>query len=116
MTLTSLLNNIAEQADEYDYKDLIKFIDKHYIYQPSAFNNGSLMNQAGENEISCKIFAFAKLHNLNKEQTLACFGQLYYQEVLQNPNAAGHKNIRQFMQTAWQGVQFQQQPLRHKLK
>jgi hypothetical protein len=46
---------------------------------------------------SCKIFAFAKLHELDDIQTLNCFGDYYRIDVLQNPENGDHANIRTFM-------------------
>ena len=74
-------------------------IDAAYTYAPTAFANGSLVNQAGENEGSCKLFAFAKINNLDEEKTLACFGAYYREDVLQNPSSDNHQNIRNFIQT-----------------
>lgn len=82
-------------------------IDAHYNFTPTAFKNGVLKNKAGENNGSCKIFAFAGLHELNKDQTLACFGQYYYVDVLEDPDGEGHQNIRNFMKTGWQGIHFE---------
>lgn len=105
----------TDNADEHlDYREVLAVIEKYYAYRPTAFHNGGISNAAGSNEISCKIFSFALLHDLNKEQTLACFGQLYFDEVLANPSGQGHQNIRQFMKTGWQGIQFLQAALQEK--
>ena len=65
-----------------------------------------LVNEAGTNEGSCKIFYFAQLNNLNVQQTLACFGRYYSEDVLSNPTGNDHGNIRNFMKTGWQGIEF----------
>lgn len=116
MTIAALIEQINTAPESVDYRDVLALIASRYHYQPTAFINGELSNQAGENEVSCQIFAFSQLHNLSKEQALACFGQLYFQEVLQHPEAQGHKNIRQFMLTGWQGIRFERQPLQSKAK
>ena len=65
------------------------------------------MNEAGTNEGSCKIFAFAQLHHLSEQATLACFGQYYREDVLQNPQGNDHGNIRNFIKQGWQGITFE---------
>jgi len=37
---------------------------------------------------------------------LACFGRYYFEDVLQNPQGNDHGNIRNFIKTTWQGVEF----------
>ena len=83
-------------------------INEFYHYTPTSFSNGldidCLSNDAGTNEGSCKIFAFAVLNQLDKLQTLNLFGD-YYQDVLNDPNGTSHQNIRNFMQYGWAGIQ-----------
>ncbi|MDF1688294.1 MAG: HopJ type III effector protein [Cycloclasticus sp.] len=84
---------------------VIELIDALYDYHPVDFKNGDVSNKAGTNDITCKLFAFAKLNEFTQEQTLACFGH-YYQDVLNTPDADDHQNIRNFMQHGWGGVSF----------
>jgi len=65
-----------------------------------------------KNEDSCKIFAFGKLHNLDKDQTLACFGKHYREDVLLQPGGSNHANIRNFMEHGWEGIKFEGEALR----
>jgi hypothetical protein len=55
--------------------------------------------------------AFAKLQGFSVEQTLACFGRYYREDVLGNPEGDDHQNIRQFMANGWDGVSFAVTPL-----
>lgn len=87
------------------FQDFIAYIDENYHFIPTAFKNGNHYNQAGENNGSCKVFAFAKLEQLNQEETLSLFGQ-YYLDVLNTPEGTDHKNIRNFMVFGWEGIQF----------
>ncbi|MDT0643594.1 HopJ type III effector protein [Zunongwangia sp. F363] len=96
------------------FAQTMEVIDENYKFTPVAFNNGSLENVAGENNGSCRIFAFAKLKGLNKEETLACFGEIYFGQVLQNPEGESHQNIRNFMKSGWDGIQFKEEPLQLK--
>lgn len=92
-----------------DFQETMSIIAEHYHYQPTAFSNGlqqPLLNAAGQNEGSCKIFAFAQLQGFNQEQTLALFGDFYRQDVLAHPDANDHQNIRRFMQDGWDGIHY----------
>lgn len=95
------------------FQEVISFIDENYHFTPALFKNGNQINNAGENNGSCKIFAFAKLHNLSKEETLSLFGD-YYKDVLNTPEANDHQNIRNFMQFGWDGITFEGEALTEK--
>jgi len=88
-----------------NFNEVMAIIEEHYHYAATTFKNGELTNEQGTNEGSCKIFAFARLHDLNQQQTLSLFGD-FYQDVLQDPQGEGHQNIRQFMLQGWQGIDF----------
>jgi len=104
MTLHDFITEIASSSS-LDFEDTMNVIKENYQYTPAAFHNGDLENAAGENEGSCKIFAFAKLNNLDEETTLKCFGR-FYQDVLKTPEGNDHGNIRNFMKTGWKGISF----------
>jgi hypothetical protein len=107
LTLTQLLSQLSESADEITFEQVMQVINDNYSYTPTAFKNGDVDNASGTNEGSCKIFTFAKLNNLNEAQTLACFGRFYRQDVLENPAGDDHGNIRNFIKTGWQGIEFE---------
>lgn len=105
-----LLNDFlakVKAGELISFTDTIAVISENYTYTPTAFKNGNVENIAGQNEGSCKIFAFAKLHDLTPEQTLSLFGDYYRVDVLQHPEATDHQNIRQFMQYGWAGIAFE---------
>lgn len=106
MTLNAFLKKLKTTPEEIDFNELIEVIDSRYDFTPTAFENGSLHNATGENSGSCKLFSFARLHMLKEEQTLACFGAYYREDVLQHPKADNHQNIRNFMKTGWTGIKF----------
>jgi hypothetical protein len=118
MTEEQLIYKINQQLHTIEFTDVIGVIDACYDYQPTLFTNGDLINnivnQPGENKGSCKIFAFAMLHHLSVEQTLHCFGKYYRQDVLKHPESGSHANIRQFMRTGWQGINYQDNALQKK--
>lgn len=97
-------------GQEIGFQEVMAVIAEYYHYQPTAFSNGVhqiLMNEAGRNEGSCKIFAFAQLHDLTVEQTLSLFGDYYRKDVLEHPDADDHQNIRNFMRDGWEGIRFE---------
>jgi hypothetical protein len=108
MTLEHFFNKLT--LERVSFSDTIAIIERHYHYSPVEFSNGSapdtLINAAGSNEGSCKLFAFAKIHQLSEQQTLALFGDFYWQDVLEEPEGCGHQNIRNFMAYGWQGIHF----------
>ncbi len=115
MAITALINKIKQQPKVVEFSEVIDVITRHYHYTPSCFTNGigenQVINAAGKNEGSCKIFAFAMLHGLSKDETLACFGRYYRDDVIGHPETIDHANIRVFMLHGWDGVHFDQSPL-----
>ena len=106
MTIENFLEKLKNKPAEMDFNELMELVDKYYDFTPTAFDNGDLHNNAGENSGSCKLFSFAKLNGLSEEQTLACFGVYYRDDVLQNPDVDNHQNIRNFMKSGWAGITF----------
>lgn len=111
MTIDQLIEQVKSAPDAVEFKSVIKTIEQNYQFTPTAFSNGSVENTADTNQGSCKIFAFAKLNGLTQEQTLPLFGQFYFNDVLKHPEAENHANIREFMKTGLNGVNFQGTPL-----
>jgi len=114
MSTVSFLKQLQENPRSITFQDTINVIEENYDFTPTAFQNGNQHNNAGENNGSCKIFSFAKLQNLSKEATLACFGSYYFQNILENPDGDDHQNIRNFMKTGWSGVYFEGKALVNK--
>ncbi|GHF94092.1 HopJ type III effector protein [Thalassotalea marina] len=106
LSIEQLVSKIKSSPESIEFNEVMQVIADNYQYQPAEFNNGQLVNAAGTNEGSCKIFAFAKLNDLTEQQTLACFGQYYRNDVMQNPTGDDHQNIRNFMIYGWNGVSF----------
>ncbi len=104
--LTHFLQQLATSPAAIAFADTLAAIDSQYDFTPTAFSNGAVENAAGQNNGSCKIFAFAQLQSLDVAQTLACFGDFYRIDVLENPVGTDHQNIRHFMQTGWEGITF----------
>lgn len=110
MTLNDFISRIGNDS-ELDFEDTMQVIADNYSYTATGFNNGDVRNDAGQNEGSCKIFAFAKLNQLDQAQTLACFGR-FYQDVLNTPDGDDHGNIRSFMVNGWDGIRFDGEALK----
>ncbi len=113
MTLNDFLAEIKLNSS-ISFAETMEVISENYDYTQTAFRNGLVENQAGQNEGSCKIFAFAKLNELTESQTLLLFGDYYHGDVLQNPDGTDHQNIRQFMQNGWAGIEFESDALKVK--
>lgn len=96
----------ALNAGQTDFAGVLAHIDEHYTHTPTAFKNGAQYNTVTENQGSARVLYFAKLNNLSKEDTLNLFAE-HYKNVLDNPGATNHQNIRQFMQSGWEGVEFE---------
>lgn len=116
MTPTDFVHAL-QQGQPLDFEDTIAVISAHFNYTPTRFINGlsatPVVNNAGQNEGSCKIFAFARHMQLDEATTLKCFGR-FYQDVLATPDGNDHQNIRTFMQDGWAGIQFDGQALQPK--
>lgn len=115
MNVDALIERLGKRPHEVDFADVMETIETHYAYTPTAFTNGAgenrVENAAGENEGSCKVFAFGQLNRLSETETLRCFGE-HYRKVLDTPDGADHANIRAFMRCGWSGIAFAGTPLR----
>ena len=107
MSIHSFLQKLKQTPKEISFTETIAVIEENYDFTPTAFQNGLQYNAVGENSGSCKLFAFAQLHHLSKEETLSCFGAYYFEDVLEHPEGTNHQNIRNFMKTGWNGIQFE---------
>lgn len=114
MELELFLNRLETAPKGIEFPDVIALINTLYDFTPTAFRNDEIMNEAGQNSGSCKLFAFGRLQELSVDQTLACFGAFYRADVLRNPDGDSHSNIRQFMKTGWEGLEFYGIPLKAK--
>jgi hypothetical protein len=106
MSIDTLLQKLQTEPQSIAFSDTMATIDAAYNFSETAFNNGDTHNEAGHNNGSCKLFAFAQLHHLSQSSTLALFGDYYRQDVLLHPEATDHGNIRSFIQHGWEGIKF----------
>jgi hypothetical protein len=106
MNIIAFLEKIKTLPENIDFNETIAVIDANYKFTPTTFKNGEIINEAGKNSGSCKLFAFAQLNHLTSQQTLFCFGN-YYKDVLNTPDGNDHQNIRNFMKTGWEGIYFE---------
>lgn len=109
--MKQFLHALETAPDSITFNATIAVIDAHYDFTPTAFRNGELQNEAGQNNGSCKVFSFAKLHDLTSQQTLHCFGTYYRDDVLKHPQNTDHQNIRNFIKTGWEEIVFQDNAL-----
>jgi len=116
--LIKFVEQIKNRPEKIEFEEVIKVVDDFYSYTATRFSNGTeneiVENAAGENEGSCKIFSFAQLHQLDKTQTLNCFGHYYRDDVLKHPQGSDHANIRIFIKYGWQQIKFDSAALKLK--
>lgn len=105
MTESELLSTLKDNADTLAFADVINVIDAGYAYTPTAFSNGLVNNDAGQNGGSCKVFSFAQRHQLDADDTVKLFAE-HYRKVVASPDDTDHANIRAFLQSGWEGIRF----------
>jgi hypothetical protein len=117
MQVKELLSKVR-QGERVAFADTMAVIGANYDYSPTRFGNGvgadRIVNEAGTNEASCKIFYFAQLHRLSASETLALFGDYYWNDVLDHPESSDHANIRTFMKHGWAGISYEGQALKRR--
>lgn len=111
MSPNKFLEKLNSTPEMVTFSETMAAIELLYEFTPVFFSNGDISNAAGENNGSCKIFAFGSIHQLTQAQTLHCFGDFYRKDVLENPEGNDHQNIRNFMCQGWQGICFEGQAL-----
>jgi hypothetical protein len=114
MTIEAFLKKLNEAPESITFDETMAEISEAYEFTPTAFTNGDMRNEAGQNSGSCKVFSFGLLNKLSEAQTLACFGAYYREDVLKHPEGKDHQNIRNFMKSGWAGVKFEGEALRPK--
>lgn len=114
MRIDEFLDLLKTQPSEIGFDLVMDVISENYHHTPTGFRNADLENSPEQNQGSCKLFYFAKLHQLSEEQTLACFGDYFRKDVLLNPDGTDHQNIRNFIKHGWEGIIFNGEALTEK--
>lgn len=109
-----ILEQLKTSPETIQFKEVIAYIDENYNFTPTKFTNGNTVNEADQNNGSCKVFSFGKLNNLSKEDVLNLFGEFYREDVLKNPEGTDHQNIRNFIEFGWAGISFEGEALTRK--
>lgn len=109
-----MIEQVKNNPSEIEFKNVIAFIDEHYDFTPTRFKNGNIINEANQNNGSCKVFSFGKHQGMSEEEVLHLFGEFYRDDVLKNPDGNDHQNIRNFMKTGWEGIAFDGDALKKK--
>lgn len=114
MELNIFIEKLRSTPRSVTFDDTMATVEANYDFTETAFSNGNVENAAGQNSGSCKLFAFAQINELSVEETLACFGSYYREDVLGDPDGDSHQNIRNFMRTGWAGIAFSGEALKAK--
>lgn len=109
-----ILEQIKNSPETIQFKEVVAYIDENYNFTPTKFTNGNTVNEADQNNGSCKVFSFAKLNDLSKDEVLGLFGEFYREDVLKNPEGTDHQNIRNFIEFGWDGISFEGEALTKK--
>ena len=67
-----IVEQLKNTPEELAFSNVIAYIDEHYEFTPTKFTNGNTVNEANQNNGSCKVFSFAKINQLSPEETLLC--------------------------------------------
>ncbi|WP_299058600.1 HopJ type III effector protein [uncultured Polaribacter sp.] len=113
MIIQEFKTKLKSNPTAINFAETMQVIEENYNFTPTTFTNGEIENKAGENSGSCKLFAFAKIQKLTKEETLFCFGE-HYKNVLEDKNGTSHQNIRNFMKFGFEGLSFESEALKLK--
>ncbi len=110
-----LIQKIRRHPESVGFDEVMSVISEYYDYVDTRFTNGfdddRVVNEAGSNAGSCRIFAFGQLHGLSEPEVLACFGTYYRDDVLGHPDGVDHANIRAFIRHGWAGIGFDSKAL-----
>ena len=113
MNTKEYLENLKSGV-QMKFSDFLDLIEQEYTFSNIAFENNGLVNSREENQGSAKVFCFGLMHSLSKVETIKCFGE-HYQSVLDSPESnSSHLNIRNFMNTGWEGLLIDQSTLKVK--
>jgi hypothetical protein len=83
MTIPEFKTKLKTTPTAITFKETMQVIEDHYNFNPTAFTNGDTINNVGEN----------------------------YPTVLEDKNSTSHQNIRNFMQTDFKGLSFENEAL-----
>lgn len=96
----------ASSLDAISFELTMDSISELYDAREVAFSVGDVASAAGENFGSAKLLSFAKISGLERDATLALFGEYYTRDVRGDPDGADHPNIRAFAAGGWDAVAF----------
>lgn len=95
-----------EELKNRPFSEIIIHIDEKFNHTPTAFINGALRNESDQNQGSAKVLFYAKIKQMSKEDTLKLFAE-HYEAVLNDANGTSHQNIRNFMNSGFDGLVFE---------
>jgi len=61
MSLSAYLAKVKTSPEALEFFELMDLIAAHYVFTPTEFKNGDVVNLPEQNQGSCKLFAFRRL-------------------------------------------------------
>jgi len=104
MKLDAFLKKLNDDPEAVTFDEALATVGEHYRLTPCGYTLAGVRFDVDQVHRSCQLYAFGILHKLSKEQTLACFGEHYREDVLKHPQGSDHQTVRLFMQVGWEGL------------
>jgi 3-hydroxyisobutyrate dehydrogenase-like beta-hydroxyacid dehydrogenase len=111
MKLDAFLKQLNDDPASVTLDMALSTVGENYEFTPCGYTLGGVRFEADKTR-SCQLYAFGLLHKLTRQQTLACFGHHYHDDVLKNPQGTDHQTVRLFMKYGWDGLKLDAMPLK----
>jgi hypothetical protein len=108
-----IVEQLKNTPEELVFSNVIAYIDEHYEFTPTKFTNGNTVNEANQNNGSCKFSVLPKSTNFLQKRRFYYLAS-FTEDVLKNPEGTDHQNIRNFMKFGWEGIVFEGEALKKK--
>mmetsp|Transcript_6106 Transcript_6106/g.23745 ORF Transcript_6106/g.23745 Transcript_6106/m.23745 type:complete len:208 (-) Transcript_6106:48-671(-) len=98
------VSGLVENLGTSTLKENLAIIDECCDSTPKPFSIGELENSAEQNQASARLLSLALLLDLNKEDTLELWGDVWRE--VRGTEGTNHGNIRAFEKLGFDGVSF----------
>ena len=76
-----IVEQLKNTPEELVFSNVIAYIDEHYEFTPTKFTNGNTVNEANQNNGSCKVSVLPKSTNFLQKRRfyyLASFTEMMF--------------------------------------